>query len=210
MEFNPWNLIKSDKTKCGTTLYVLANLLNSIAILFSPILPDGMKKIKEALGNNDLYWNNAGKLSIKPGSDWNNAGKLSIKPGSEFGNPGILYKKIDDKTIRREEAKLMDENKTNETDMKNKEKNTEKNKTIRREEDKLMDENKTNETDMKNKEKNTEKKEYVKIDDVLKLGLKVAEILEAERVENTDKLIKMKIKIGEEERQIIVILRMRL
>jgi methionyl-tRNA synthetase len=76
-------------------------------------------------------------------------------------------------------------------------------KTIRREEDKLMDENKTNETDMKNKEKNTEKKEYVKIDDVLKLGLKVAEILEAERVENTDKLIKMKIKIGEEERQII-------
>ncbi|RKX67519.1 methionine--tRNA ligase [candidate division TA06 bacterium] len=154
----PWNLIKSDKTKCGTTLYVLANLLNSIAILFSPILPDGMKKIKEALGNNDLHWNNAGKLSIKP--------------GSEFGNPGILYKKIDDKTIRREE-------------------------------DKLMDENKTNETDMKNKEKNTEKKEYVKIDDVLKLGLKVAEILEAERVENTDKLIKMKIKIGEEERQII-------
>jgi len=66
-----------------------------------------------------------------------------------------------------------------------------------------MDENKTNETDMKNKEENTEKKGYVTIDDVLKLGLKVAEILEAERVENTDKLIKMKIKIGEEERQII-------
>ncbi len=47
------------------------------------------------------------------------------------------------------------------------------------------------------------KDNYVTIEDIHKLGLKVAEIVNAERVEKTDKLVKLFVRIGKEERQII-------
>jgi len=40
-------------------------------------------------------------------------------------------------------------------------------------------------------------------DDFSKIELKVAKILQAERVENSEKLIKLKIKVGEKEKQIV-------
>ena len=41
------------------------------------------------------------------------------------------------------------------------------------------------------------------IEEFESLGLKVAKIIEAERIENSDKLIRLKIDVGGEERQII-------
>jgi len=43
----------------------------------------------------------------------------------------------------------------------------------------------------------------ITIDDFKKIELKVAKILEAERVEGSDKLIKMQLSLGEEKRQVI-------
>jgi len=52
-------------------------------------------------------------------------------------------------------------------------------------------------------EKEEKKIDYITIEDFAKIQLRVAEILEAERVEGSDKLIKMKLKVGEETRQIV-------
>lgn len=43
----------------------------------------------------------------------------------------------------------------------------------------------------------------ITIDDFKKLELKVAKILEAEKVEGSDKLVKLKIDLGSEQRQIV-------
>ncbi|OGN03256.1 MAG: methionine--tRNA ligase subunit beta [Candidatus Yanofskybacteria bacterium RIFCSPHIGHO2_01_FULL_42_12] len=43
----------------------------------------------------------------------------------------------------------------------------------------------------------------ITIDDFKKIELKTAKILEAERVERSDKLIKLKVDLGQEQRQII-------
>ncbi|PIR42130.1 MAG: methionine--tRNA ligase subunit beta [Candidatus Yanofskybacteria bacterium CG10_big_fil_rev_8_21_14_0_10_37_15] len=43
----------------------------------------------------------------------------------------------------------------------------------------------------------------ITIEDFKKIDLKVAKIVEAERVEGSDKLLKLKVDIGEEQRQII-------
>jgi methionine--tRNA ligase beta chain len=43
----------------------------------------------------------------------------------------------------------------------------------------------------------------ISFDDFKKVELKVAKILEAERVENSEKLLKLKVDLGEEERQIV-------
>lgn len=43
----------------------------------------------------------------------------------------------------------------------------------------------------------------ISFDDFKKLDLRVAQILEAERVENSEKLIKLQIDLGDEKRQIV-------
>jgi methionyl-tRNA synthetase len=43
----------------------------------------------------------------------------------------------------------------------------------------------------------------ITIDDFKKIELKVAKVLEAERVDGSDKLIKMQLSLGEEKRQVI-------
>jgi methionyl-tRNA synthetase len=45
--------------------------------------------------------------------------------------------------------------------------------------------------------------EYITIDDVAKVHLRIATILEGERVPDTDKLIKLRVKLGDEERTIV-------
>jgi methionine--tRNA ligase beta chain len=45
--------------------------------------------------------------------------------------------------------------------------------------------------------------EIINLNDFKKLDIKVAEILEAEKVPNTDKLLKLKINLGNEERIIV-------
>ena len=46
-------------------------------------------------------------------------------------------------------------------------------------------------------------KNYISIDDFAKIELKVGKVLECEKVENADKLLKSKIKIGDEIRTIV-------
>ena len=43
----------------------------------------------------------------------------------------------------------------------------------------------------------------ISYDDFAKLDIRIGKILEAEKVEGTDKLLKLKVDIGEEERQVI-------
>jgi len=45
--------------------------------------------------------------------------------------------------------------------------------------------------------------DLISIDDFAKVQLRVAEVLEAERIKGADKLLKLQIKIGEERRQIV-------
>jgi methionyl-tRNA synthetase len=48
-----------------------------------------------------------------------------------------------------------------------------------------------------------EEKQYISIDDVMKLDLRVAQILVAERVPKADKLLRLEVDLGYEKRQIL-------
>ncbi|OXT07307.1 methionine--tRNA ligase [Thermoanaerobacterium thermosaccharolyticum] len=54
-----------------------------------------------------------------------------------------------------------------------------------------------------NKVEAKEETNYIKIDDFAKIDLRVVEVLEAEKVEGTDKLLKLKLKVGDEVRQVV-------
>ncbi|WP_457599865.1 methionine--tRNA ligase subunit beta [Hydrogenivirga sp.] len=48
-----------------------------------------------------------------------------------------------------------------------------------------------------------EEKNYVGIEDFLKLDLRLAKVLEAEKVEGSDKLIRLRLSLGDEERTVV-------
>lgn len=82
-EREPWHLIKKDKAKTATTLYLATQLVRSIGILISPFLPETARGIREQL-NLD-----AGKTQ-----DWWVAGELGLKPGHTIAKPTPLFHKV--------------------------------------------------------------------------------------------------------------------
>ncbi len=55
----------------------------------------------------------------------------------------------------------------------------------------------------KNKKKNVEEKGEISIDDFFKVDMKVAEVVQAEKHPNADKLLVLQLKVGEEKRQVV-------
>lgn len=81
----PWKTVKSDKTACGTTLFVSSKLILTIAEIFSPVIPEIAKRIFE------FY-------SAKP-VIWSACGDFPLEPGLELKTPEILFKKIEDSQL---------------------------------------------------------------------------------------------------------------
>jgi methionyl-tRNA synthetase len=67
-EREPWHLIKKDKDKASTTLYFATQLVRSISILISPVLPETAQKIRDQLNlSHEVKWSDAGKLELEVG-----------------------------------------------------------------------------------------------------------------------------------------------
>ena len=68
-EREPWHLIKTDRTKTATTLYLASQLVGALEILLEPFLPETSQKIREQLNLNtaDRHWSDAAVFRLKPG-----------------------------------------------------------------------------------------------------------------------------------------------
>lgn len=77
----PWELIKTDRKRCGTVLYMCVNLCRTLAILISPYLPKSSEKL----------WK---QLNLKEKQVWDDVDKLKINGGHKINKPEILFKKI--------------------------------------------------------------------------------------------------------------------
>ncbi|GMU87177.1 MAG: methionine--tRNA ligase [Ignavibacteriales bacterium] len=78
----PWKTLKSDKSACGTTLYISSKLILTIAEIFSPVIPVIAERIFA------FY-------HAKPVA-WSDCGDFPLKSGMELKTPEILFKKIED------------------------------------------------------------------------------------------------------------------
>jgi methionyl-tRNA synthetase len=144
----PWELIKKDKKRCGTVLYLCANLCRSLGIFLYPYLPDASKRLWE-------------QLNLKEDVDkntWNSVSELKIGPGHRINKPKILFEKLEQEKQEKSPSQ---------------------------------------------KTKGVMNTNIIKFKDFKKLDLRIGRIERAERVEGTDKLIKMIVDIGDEKRQII-------
>jgi methionyl-tRNA synthetase len=92
----PWATIKTDRSRCATTLNTTLQLEMSLAVLMEPMLPFSAERL----------W----RMLSAPGSHrdrrWHEAGSLRLPDGHPLGQREILFGKIETEIIDAQIAKL--------------------------------------------------------------------------------------------------------
>jgi len=80
-EREPWHLIKTDRTKTGTTLYLACQLVAGLEILLSPFLPETSQRISD-------------QLELTGTRNWWDAGKFRLEAGHKIEKATPLFHKV--------------------------------------------------------------------------------------------------------------------
>ncbi len=177
-ETMPWVLAKSDENKprLAAVMYNLAESLRIVSILILPFMPETPEKI----------WQQLGISGQAEALDWDSTMQWGKYPDGVHVNKGdLLFPRIDMKK-EMEELESLNASKQHEQDVSQK---------------KDMDKD-----GRKDKDTDSEKAleaEMITIGDFAKLDLRVVKVLEAETVEGSNKLLKLKVEMGKETRQVV-------
>jgi methionyl-tRNA synthetase len=88
----PWLSVKSDKEKCGTTIYICLQVIYDLAVILSPVIPNTAAKLFKMLNAETCKWSHAGKGHLEA--------------GHKLNQPEILFTKIEDSDIEKQISKL--------------------------------------------------------------------------------------------------------
>ncbi len=187
-ETTPWVLGKdvSKKERLGTVLYNLLESIRIAAALLKPFLPETSENIFKQINSSKYDWDS---LSTFDGT----------VVGSKVGTPEILFARIDAaKKIEEIESKLGTKTEQSKND---KEKKVEDNKVANA----ASKENSAQVETVENSAKETAEYEdgMISIDDFDKVDLRLAEVIEAKKHPDADKLLVLQLKVGEETRQVV-------
>ncbi|HEY8350029.1 MAG TPA: methionine--tRNA ligase [Clostridia bacterium] len=178
-ETMPWVLAKSEESKprLAAVMYNLAESLRIVSILIQPFMPETPVKIWEQLGISDsaaVAWDSAKQWGGYPAG-------AAVQKGE------ALFPRIDMKKELEELEAISAKGKENAASGGHahggQDTSGDRGKT---------DDKKTDGTDG-----------FITIEDFAKLDLRVAKVLEAERIEGSDKLLKLKLELGSETRQVV-------
>ena len=81
----PWNTVKKDKDKCGTTINICLQTIYTLAELFEPVLPFSSEKVFKM-------------LDAKP-TGWDKCGEKNLPSGHKLNEAEILFPQIEDSMI---------------------------------------------------------------------------------------------------------------
>ncbi len=185
-ETMPWKLAKDEdsRARLAAVMYNLAESIRIISILIQPFMVETPLKIWEQLGIEEgglTSWESAKTWGAYPAEN-------AVKKGE------IIFPRIDLKKEMEELEKLgtgQDKNDTGSKESGDKGGNKDK------------DKNAQSKAPAANKADETSQAGYVTIEDFAKLDLRVAKVLQCEKVEGADKLLKFKLELGDEIRQVI-------
>ena len=116
----PWKQVKEDKAEAGKTIYTALKAIDSLKVLFAPVLPFTSEKLhsffsyesplfgeqyveelSDSLGTHTGLRYRAGRDNIS--SYWKPS---ELKPGQKLNQPSPLFKKLDESVIEEERARL--------------------------------------------------------------------------------------------------------
>jgi methionyl-tRNA synthetase len=174
-ETEPWHTHESDPQACANTIHVSLQACAALSVLFEPVLPSAATELRDRLGLDDVR-------TSTPGDDpddaigWDDAGEPLLSAGHTLpSDPDAdpLFEKIDDAHIEAQVEKLRDRADTQESDS-------------------------TPSPDMLD-----DLKDPISFDDFTKLDLRAGTVTAAEPVPDADKLLRLEVDIGLEERQML-------
>jgi methionyl-tRNA synthetase len=116
-EEEPWQTIKTDRARAATVLYVAVRCVDNLKVILAPVLPFTAQKLHELLGYEDLLApqpeiktvSEDGDSHLVLGSEYakQHAWQPSrIEPGRRLPPPTPLYKKLDEKIVDEELARM--------------------------------------------------------------------------------------------------------
>ncbi|MGL6298135.1 MAG: methionine--tRNA ligase subunit beta, partial [Methanobacteriaceae archaeon] len=204
----PWKAVKENKESAANCIHLCTQLSKKLAIMLIPYIPKKANDILDILSisnlnadsniinNPDYYQWSENKQNILNNISWNEINE-PLNVGHEIKKAKPLFEKIEDDVIAKEKELLYknlenqisstnnatDNNNNNNDNDGNKESNKESNKNIN--------------------EKSENMKDTIDINDFMKLDIRIGEIIEAESVEKSEKLLKLKVNIGEKEIQVV-------
>ncbi len=152
----PWKTLKTDKSRCATTIHVCLQIVRCLSILLEPVVP--------ALSRRAWTMLNMQTALLEEG--WEAAGELRLTEGHALNKSEILVKKIDDKQV----GEIME----------------------------FLEKGTLPVESIK-----APQAPFVTLDEFKKIDLRVARVLAAEKVPKSEKLLKLQVEIGSEQRQII-------
>lgn len=175
-ETTPWILAK-DPTKTGqlgTVMYNLMEVSRLVTVMVGPFMPKLPERVWEQIG----LAGNATATTWASVQQWGGyPGGMQVKKGQ------ALFPRID-LTIREI---------TQTNDAKGE-------KQVKADENKVIS---PAEGSVEGEQKDKEEPAYITIEDFAKIDLRLAEVITAEKVEKADKLLKLQVKLGEEERTVV-------
>ena len=105
----PWKVIKVDKERVKTIMYVALQISAALAVVSEPFLPftsDKLKKMLHISNENERSWNDVSEKEIL------------LPSNHQIGSAELLFSKIEDKTVTTQLEKLVATKKANEQENK--------------------------------------------------------------------------------------------
>ena len=175
----PWKAVKEDMEKASNCLYLSNQLCKAMAVLLKPYIPNKADAICNI-------------INIPTENTWDDA-KVFLEVGHEINKAKPLFKKIEDKVIEEQKEKLYKN--LEDSDIESKEESDKKGSDKDKE-----NKNNDNESNVNNE---GEKMDLISIDDFAKVEIKIGKILECEKIEKSNKLLKTQIDIGDKTIQVV-------
>ncbi len=182
-ETMPWALAKdeSKKAELATVMYNLAESLRIVSGLISPYMPQTAPKIYAQLGFSDDF----GKVTLDNLRKWG-----GTPAGQHIGEAEQLFPRIEVEDRKDDAAAIAARNKQAKQEKRQKQKEQQQ---------KNQQKAEKNNKDVKSKGNDDE----ISIEDFTKIHLRVVKVQSVERMEGTDKLLKLKVDLGTEQREIV-------
>ncbi len=89
----PWKIIKDDRERVATILYISLQITANLAVLMEPFLPFSAKKLRAMLNMGDAKWIQCREKEL-------------LAPGTKIGQAELLFQKIEDEEIQKQLDKL--------------------------------------------------------------------------------------------------------
>ncbi|MCC5915041.1 MAG: methionine--tRNA ligase [Balneolaceae bacterium] len=92
-ETEPWKTRKENPEACGNTLYVCTQITAALSVMFQPVLPAAMSKLRNQLGLPDTI-------------SWDEVNKSLVPADTVVSQGSILFEKIEDDVVDKQVKKL--------------------------------------------------------------------------------------------------------